>query len=76
MSDQPSFTCPDCGAKSYNPNDIREGYCGRCHRWTGDQELNTLREGEAMMPVISFLIHPIRFIREWRASRKPYDKKD
>jgi hypothetical protein len=35
MTDQPHFTCPDCGATSYNPNDIREGYCGRCHRWTG-----------------------------------------
>lgn len=20
---------------SYNPNDIREGYCGSCHDWTG-----------------------------------------
>jgi ribosomal protein S27AE len=29
----PSFTCQRCGAKSYNPNDIRERYCGRCHRW-------------------------------------------
>lgn len=32
----PSFTCPRCGAVSYHPNDIREGYCGRCHDWTGD----------------------------------------
>lgn len=30
-----SFTCPECGATSYNPNDVREGYCGRCHNWTG-----------------------------------------
>lgn len=28
----PSFTCPDCGATSYNPNDLRYRYCGRCHR--------------------------------------------
>ena len=21
---------------SYNPNDIREGYCGNCHDWTGE----------------------------------------
>lgn len=26
--------CPDCGSVSANPNDIREGYCGRCHAWT------------------------------------------
>lgn len=29
------FSCPDCGIESFNPNDIREGYCGRCHGWTG-----------------------------------------
>ena len=31
---RPSFTCPRCRSVSYNPNDIREGYCGRCHDWT------------------------------------------
>jgi hypothetical protein len=31
----PSFTCPRCGATSYNPNDVLEGYCGACHDWTG-----------------------------------------
>ena len=29
-----SITCPRCGMTSYNPNDIREGYCGNCHDWT------------------------------------------
>jgi hypothetical protein len=29
-----SFTCPRCLMTSYNPNDIREGYCGNCHDWT------------------------------------------
>ncbi|QGJ92752.1 hypothetical protein QDA04_gp82 [Microbacterium phage Megan] len=28
------ITCPRCGATSYNANDVREGYCGRCHDWT------------------------------------------
>lgn len=28
-------TCPRCGRTSYNPNDVREGYCGACHDWTG-----------------------------------------
>lgn len=32
----PSITCPDCKRTSYNPNDIREGYCGFCHAWTGN----------------------------------------
>ena len=31
----PVFVCPRCGAVSANPTDIREGYCGRCHDWTG-----------------------------------------
>lgn len=28
------ITCPKCGMTSYNPNDIRTGYCGNCHEWT------------------------------------------
>jgi hypothetical protein len=31
----PSITCPRCGMTSYSENDIREGYCGNCHDWTG-----------------------------------------
>ena len=30
-----SFTCPECGATSHHPMDVRDGYCGRCHDWTG-----------------------------------------
>jgi hypothetical protein len=26
-----SFVCPDCNSESFNPNDIAQGYCGRCH---------------------------------------------
>lgn len=29
-----AITCPRCGATSHNANDVREGYCGRCHDWT------------------------------------------
>jgi hypothetical protein len=37
-----SYTCPKCGATSYNPNDEFYGYCGNCHQFTrgvryGDQ---------------------------------------
>ena len=34
-----AFTCPCCGAVSRNPNDLEQGYCGRCHWWTGDPAL-------------------------------------
>jgi hypothetical protein len=29
-----SITCPRCGATSYHPVDIREGYCAHCSDWT------------------------------------------
>ena len=28
---KPHFRCPQCGAISFNPHDISERYCGRCH---------------------------------------------
>lgn len=31
----PAFTCPDCGTRSWNPNDGEHGYCGRCKAFTG-----------------------------------------
>lgn len=31
----PAFVCPDCGAQSWNPNDQRFGWCGRCKSYTG-----------------------------------------
>lgn len=30
MSYEPAYTCPRCGAKSWNPNDAEHQYCGRC----------------------------------------------
>lgn len=36
MTDRLSFTCPCCGAVSYNRNDVAQRFCGRCHDWTGD----------------------------------------
>jgi ribosomal protein S27AE len=30
-----AFACPRCGAVSHHPTDVAEGYCGRCHDWTG-----------------------------------------
>jgi len=35
-SSPPSFVCPRCGAESFNANDIRERYCGRCHVFVDD----------------------------------------
>lgn len=30
------WTCPNCMMTTYNPNDIREHYCGRCHEFMDD----------------------------------------
>jgi hypothetical protein len=49
----PSYTCVDlvCAAKgqpSYHPEDVRQRYCGRCHRFAADIEaLRQLQELEA-----------------------------
>lgn len=32
----PSITCPRCLMTSFNPNDIRERYCGACHQYHPD----------------------------------------
>jgi len=43
--------CPRCGKASSNPYDLAEGYCGRCHDWTGripdEDVLRIIREGHA-----------------------------
>lgn len=31
-----SFECPKCQSVSYNPNDIANWYCGRCHQFVDD----------------------------------------
>jgi ribosomal protein L37E len=35
VSERPFFTCPRCGKTSWNTMDVREGYCGHCHDFTG-----------------------------------------
>jgi hypothetical protein len=35
---EPSIICPVCGLRSYNVNDIREGFCARCNDWTTVRE--------------------------------------
>ena len=32
----PSITCPICGSVSFNPGDIANRYCGRCHLFLDD----------------------------------------
>jgi ribosomal protein L37E len=32
----PSFTCRDCGRTSYNLNDVKQRYCGHCHKFMAE----------------------------------------
>ena len=36
MNEQEYFECPYCKSKSYNKNDIKERYCGKCHKFIGE----------------------------------------
>ena len=42
-NEMPSTVCPTCGKRSYNPNDIRERYCGFCHQWYSDMKNEKLK---------------------------------
>ena len=37
MSPLPSYQCPHCQAISYNPNDLANHYCGRCHQYGNER---------------------------------------
>ena len=41
---RPVFVCPECSTTSFNPNDIRENYCGRCHKFFPEEPINPDRE--------------------------------
>lgn len=32
-TDEPGIMCQACGSVSYNPHDIENLYCGRCHKF-------------------------------------------
>lgn len=46
-AEAPSFTCPRCGAKSFNRNDIEHRYCGRCHEFVDDVVLSNRAQWDA-----------------------------
>lgn len=48
---KPHFTCPRCAAISWNPNDLRERYCGRCHLFFSPLERVSLRDGAPRDPI-------------------------
>ena len=53
MTDLPSFVCPVCGLRSYNPTDIRYGYCGYCKDFTGSSTPPEPTQGWQDNPVVT-----------------------
>jgi hypothetical protein len=33
MTKDRNITCPLCGRTSWHPMDVKERYCGACHKW-------------------------------------------
>jgi hypothetical protein len=56
---EPVFECPNCGARSYNPNDIRERYCGRCHEFFTTDPLTNKQTAETIDTVTAALIEGV-----------------
>lgn len=52
MAEQ-SITCPRCSMTSYNPTDVRMGYCGNCRAFTRDESPSpqAVRHGPTRPPV-------------------------
>lgn len=42
----PSITCPECNMKSFNPNDIAQGYCGMCKWWTSHPQMRHVAKAD------------------------------
>lgn len=55
-----SFTCPRCGLTSHNPTDVKEQYCGNCHRYFG---YTTVTYTRAQDDAVYHLIHAAREIK-------------
>lgn len=70
MTADPSITCPKCGMTSHNPSDVKYGYCGMCHDFTGDpapvekpvSERPPVRHGPTPPPVPSTLNNVVRLL--------------
>jgi hypothetical protein len=71
-----SFICPHCGAESFNPNDISELYCGRCHVFVDDAsnhrrtDMNELQETVATLIELDEPEALLRTLRDAAARQK------
>jgi hypothetical protein len=43
-----SYTCPNCGHTSYNPNDVYHRYCGNCNKRHSECHFNGLIQGRPL----------------------------
>jgi hypothetical protein len=66
----PHFTCPRCAAVSFNPNDLRERYCGRCRLFFSPPDMPSLRDGAPRDPIG---VHRARKRAEEALRSKPHE---
>jgi hypothetical protein len=58
-ADGESILCLKCGKRSYNKNDVRERYCGGCHRFH-DQRLMTAVNALSLREAAEAALHALR----------------
>jgi hypothetical protein len=49
-----SFVCPACHAESHHPDDVRNGYCGACHDFTGIVPYTDWTDAEWLMVIKTY----------------------
>jgi ribosomal protein L37AE/L43A len=65
MSNQEeSITCPKCGRTSFNPHDVRAGYCGSCNEFTGEVSGITDRSAQELAIALTEAIAEIREMKQ------------
>jgi len=73
----PAFRCPSCGAVSYNPHDIRERYCGRCHHFVDVRPGFYRRDGQGHLrevgPAPRADVHVCRRVADFPPGQVPVD---
>lgn len=52
LPDTESIECPVCERRSWNPNDIRERYCGSCHAFHDDLSRRMQQIAVALDPLL------------------------
>jgi hypothetical protein len=68
LANDQAILCLDCGLISFNPNDVRERYCGNCHEFHDAKEVKArVREHFASTPAAEVVASVERILDDFRA---------